>query len=76
MIGLSTSMVMSVTIDDALSAMELLGRMGRSNLANRTAREVQAYRFERSRVYLSEKRFKDDAYWRASQGKHFLPQQS
>ena len=67
-------------IDDALSAMELLGRMGRSNLANdmqtRTAREVQAYRFERSRVYLSEQRFKDDAYWRASQGKHFLPQQS
>jgi 2-polyprenyl-6-methoxyphenol hydroxylase-like FAD-dependent oxidoreductase len=67
-------------IDDAVSAIEFLGRMGWSDLAEdmqtRTAREVEAYRVERSRVYLSEQRFKDDAYWRASQGKHFLPQQS
>jgi flavin-dependent dehydrogenase len=56
-------------IDDAVSAMELLGRVGWSDLAEdmqtRTAREVEAYRFERSRVYLSEQRFKDDDYWSA-----------
>jgi hypothetical protein len=31
----------------------------------RTLREVEAYLFERSRVYLSEQRFKNDAYWSA-----------
>jgi 2-polyprenyl-6-methoxyphenol hydroxylase-like FAD-dependent oxidoreductase len=56
-------------IDDAASAMELLTRMHWRDLAEemraRTLREVEAYLFERSRVYLSEQRFKDDAYWRA-----------
>src|SRR5262249_53167709 len=56
-------------IDDAASAMELLTRMEWRDLAQdmraRTLREVEAYLFERSRVYLSEQRFKNDAYWSA-----------
>ena len=32
----------------------------------RTLRDVDAYRVERSRVYSSEQRFKDDVYWTAS----------
>jgi flavin-dependent dehydrogenase len=56
-------------IDDAASAMELLTRMHWRDLAQemraRTLREVEAYLLERSRVYLSEQRFKDDAYWSA-----------
>jgi flavin-dependent dehydrogenase len=56
-------------IDDAASAMELLTRMPWRDLAQdmraRTLREVEAYLFERSRVYLSEQRFKGDAYWSA-----------
>jgi flavin-dependent dehydrogenase len=56
-------------IDDAASAMELLRRMEWRDLAQemraRTLREVEAYLFERSRVYLSEQRFKNDAYWSA-----------
>jgi flavin-dependent dehydrogenase len=64
-------------IDDALSVMELLTRMGWHDLADemgpRTMRDVKAYRVERSRVYLSERRFKDEAYWRASQVMDFLP---
>src|SRR5262249_50630197 len=67
-------------IDDAASAMELLTRMHRRDLAQhmqaRTASEVEAYLFERSRVYSSEQRFKDNAYWSASQGLRFLPGQS
>jgi hypothetical protein len=58
-----------LAIDDAASAMELLTRMDRRHLAEgihaRTMREVEAYLFERSRVYSSERRFKDDAYWSA-----------
>jgi len=54
-------------IDDAASAMELLTRMQWRDLAQdmraRTLREVEAYLFERSRVYLSEQRFKGDVYW-------------
>ena len=49
--------------------MELLTRMEWRDLARdmraRTLREVQAYLFERSRVYLSEQRFKGDVYWNA-----------
>ena len=56
-------------IDDAASAMELLTRMHWRDLAQemraRTLRDVEAYLFERSRVYLSEQRFTDDAYWSA-----------
>jgi 2-polyprenyl-6-methoxyphenol hydroxylase-like FAD-dependent oxidoreductase len=56
-------------IDDAASAMELLTRMQWRDLAQdmraRTLREVEAYLFERSRVYLSEQRFKGDVYWSA-----------
>jgi len=56
-------------IDDAASTMELMTRMEWRDLAQhmraRTASEVEAYLFERSRVYLSEQRFKDDAYWSA-----------
>ena len=56
-------------IDDAASAMELLTRMEWRDLARdmpaRTLREVQAYLFERSRVYSSEQRFKGDVYWNA-----------
>src|SRR5262249_30202853 len=56
-------------IDDAASTMELLTRMEWRALAQemraRTLREVEAYLFERSRVYLSEQRFKNDAYWSA-----------
>jgi hypothetical protein len=56
-------------IDDAASTMELLTRMEWRALAHemraRTLREVEAYLFERSRVYLSEQRFKNDAYWSA-----------
>jgi len=56
-------------IDDAASAMELLTRMHGRDLAQemraRTLRDVEAYLFERSRVYRSEQRFKDDAYWSA-----------
>jgi flavin-dependent dehydrogenase len=67
-------------IEDAASAMELLTRMRWRDLARdmraRTLREVKDYLFERSRVYLSEQRFKDDAYWSASQGLHLLPGQS
>jgi hypothetical protein len=42
----------------------------------RTLRDVEAYLAERSRVYLSEQRFKHDVYWSASRGLHFLPGQS
>jgi flavin-dependent dehydrogenase len=56
-------------IDDAASAMDRLQRMRWSDLAQdlraRTEREVEAYLFERSRVYMSEQRFKNDAYWSA-----------
>ncbi|OLB72538.1 MAG: hypothetical protein AUI16_20185 [Alphaproteobacteria bacterium 13_2_20CM_2_64_7] len=56
-------------IDDAASAMELMTRMEWCDLAEemraRTVREVEAYLFQRSRVYLSEQRFKNDAYWSA-----------
>ncbi len=56
-------------IDDAASTMELMTRMEWRDLAQemraRTASEVEAYLFERSRVYLSEQRFKNDAYWSA-----------
>ena len=56
-------------IDDAASAMELLTRMDWRDLVQemraRTLREVEAYLFERSRVYLSEQRFKGDVYWSA-----------
>jgi len=59
-------------IDDAASAMELLTRMHWRDLAQemraRTLRDVEGYLFERSRVYLSEQRFKDDAYWSAVSG--------
>jgi flavin-dependent dehydrogenase len=55
-------------IDDAVSAMELrLTSTDWRDLAQvmraRTRREVEAYLTERSRVYSSERRFKDDAYW-------------
>jgi 2-polyprenyl-6-methoxyphenol hydroxylase-like FAD-dependent oxidoreductase len=56
-------------IDDAASVMDRLERMEWSDLAQdmraRTVREVEAYLSERSRVYSSEQRFKDDAYWSA-----------
>jgi flavin-dependent dehydrogenase len=56
-------------IDDAVAAMELLTRMEWRDLIQymraRTANEVNAYCLERSRVYLSEQRFKNDAYWSA-----------
>jgi 2-polyprenyl-6-methoxyphenol hydroxylase-like FAD-dependent oxidoreductase len=56
-------------IDDAVAVMELLTRMGWRDLIQhmraRTANEVNAYCLERSRVYLSEQRFKNDAYWSA-----------
>ena len=56
-------------IDDAVAAMELLTRMEWRDLIQhmraRTANEVHAYCLERSRVYLSEQRFKNDAYWSA-----------
>jgi flavin-dependent dehydrogenase len=55
-------------IDDASHAMELLTGGEWRGLAQkmqaRTEREVKAYLFERSRVYASEQRFKDDPYWR------------
>jgi len=67
-------------IDDAASAMELLTRMHWRDLAQKmraiTLRDVEAYLCERSRVYSSEQRFKDDAYWSASRGLRFLPGQS
>jgi flavin-dependent dehydrogenase len=54
-------------IDDACSAMELLAREEWRDLARkmqaRTERDVKAYLFERSRVYASEQRFKDDPFW-------------
>jgi 2-polyprenyl-6-methoxyphenol hydroxylase-like FAD-dependent oxidoreductase len=53
-------------IDDAASTMELLTRMEWHDVAQemgaRTVRDVKAYCLERSRVYLSEQRFKNDAY--------------
>jgi flavin-dependent dehydrogenase len=56
-------------IDDAVSVIELLTHMEWHNIAHemgaRTVRDVKAYRVERSRVYSSEQRFKDDAYWSA-----------
>src|SRR5262249_2759666 len=56
-------------IDDGASAMELLTRMRWRDLAQdmrtRTLRDVEDYLFERSRVYLSEQRFKGDVYWSA-----------
>lgn len=56
--------------DDAISVMDLLRRMEWRDLARemdaRTLRDVDAYRVERSRVYSSEQRFKDDVYWTAS----------
>jgi flavin-dependent dehydrogenase len=65
-------------IDDAVSALEFLRRMESCDLAQdlqaKTAREVEVYRFERSRVYSSEQRFNDDAFWSVSRGMHFLPQ--
>ena len=54
-------------IDDAASVMELLTRKEWRDFAQelrvRTLREVEAYVSERSRVYLSEQRFRHDAYW-------------
>ncbi len=59
-------------IDDAAFAMELLTRMEWHDVAQemgaRTVRDVKAYCLERSRVYLSEQRFKNDAYWSAVPG--------
>ena len=59
-------------IDDAASAMEFLTRMQERDLAEemraRTLLDVEAHLFERSRVDLSEQRFKDDVYWSTSQG--------
>jgi flavin-dependent dehydrogenase len=56
--------------DDAISVMNLLRRMEWRDLARemgaRTLRDVDAYRVERSRVYSSEQRFKDDVYWTGS----------
>ena len=56
-------------IDDAVAVMERLTRMEWRDLIQhmraRTANEVNAYCLERSRVYLSEQRFKNDAYWSA-----------
>jgi flavin-dependent dehydrogenase len=64
-------------IDDAASTAELLTRMEWRDLAEhirvRTARDIKAYRVERSRVYSSEQRFKDDVYWSTSQGLHTPP---
>ena len=58
-------------IDDATSTAELLTRMEWRDLAEhvrvRTARDIKAYRVERSRVYSSEQRFKGDVYWSMSQ---------
>jgi 2-polyprenyl-6-methoxyphenol hydroxylase-like FAD-dependent oxidoreductase len=56
--------------DDAISVMDLLRRMAWHDLARemdaRTLRDVAAYRVERSRVYSSEQRFKDDVFWTGS----------
>jgi flavin-dependent dehydrogenase len=56
--------------DDAITVMDLLRHMEWRDLARemdaRTLREVGAYRVERSRVYSSEQRFKDDVYWTGS----------
>jgi flavin-dependent dehydrogenase len=64
-------------IDDAASTAELLTRMEWRDLAEhirvRTARDIKAYGVERSRVYSSEQRFKDDVYWSTSQGLHTPP---
>jgi flavin-dependent dehydrogenase len=64
-------------IDDAASTAELLTRMEWRDLAEhirvRTARDIKAYRVERSRVYSSEQRFKDDVYWSTSQSLHTPP---
>jgi flavin-dependent dehydrogenase len=58
-------------IDDAGSTAELLTRMEWCDVAEhvrvRTARDIKAYRVERSRVYSSEQRFKGDVYWSMSQ---------
>src|SRR5262249_10425980 len=60
-------------IDDAASTIELLTRMEwrdlTQNMRARTSNEVNAYCLERSRVYLSEQRFKNDAYWSAAMAK-------
>ena len=67
-------------IDDAASAMELLTRMHGRDLAEemraRTLRDVEAYLCERSRVYRSEQRFKDEVYWSVSRGLYSLLRQS
>ena len=67
-------------IDDAASAMELLTRMHGRDLAEemraRTLRDVEAYLCERSRVYRSEQRFKDEVYWSVSRGLYSLLPQS
>jgi flavin-dependent dehydrogenase len=59
-------------LDDAVSATELLTRPDWSDIAAemraRTRRDVEAYRLERSRVYESEQRFKNDAYWSVASG--------
>jgi flavin-dependent dehydrogenase len=56
--------------DDAISVMDLLRRMEWRDLARemraRTLRDVEAYRVERSAVYSSEQRFKEDVYWTGS----------
>ena len=56
--------------DDAISMMEILRHMEWRDLARemdaRTLRDVDAYRVERSRVYSSEQRFKDDVFWTGS----------
>ena len=56
--------------DDAISVMHLLRRMEWRDLARemraRTLRDVDAYRVERSAVYSSEQRFKEDVYWMGS----------
>ena len=59
-------------IDDGASAIELMSSVGRREFAEemraQTAREVDAYILESSRVYSSERRFKDDPFWRAVSG--------
>jgi 2-polyprenyl-6-methoxyphenol hydroxylase-like FAD-dependent oxidoreductase len=56
--------------DDAISLVDLLTRMEWRDLARemraRTLRDVEAYRVERSAVYSSEQRFKEDVYWTGS----------
>jgi flavin-dependent dehydrogenase len=56
-------------IEDAASAVELLRSMKWPAFVRamraKTVRDVEAYVSERTRIYAREKRFADDAYWRA-----------